>query len=184
MALTKLFSVLPRRNAKADDNDAALDGFQTALKGVDLAALVETVGEVMRGEVVELSRKWCPTPPELSACVRAKMAATRRLIALQADAARVCYEPVPFVSFEMRRQAAKDRLADEGRYLLMEVASDREGYQLAKRGKVPPGSVYVGILGAFYSPPYYQPPTEEPDHDAGPATSEPDAAPADVLDTD
>ena len=149
--MIKLFSVLPRRNGKAEDNDAALEGYQIALAGVDLAALIEVVGQVIRGEVDGLSLKYCPTPPELSAAIRGRMKDTRRQIARETER-KVTYEPTPFISVQMMIDAAKLRMADQGRVKIAEAESLDLAREMAKRGEVPPGSVYSALLGAFYSP--------------------------------
>lgn len=154
LALVKLFSVLPRRSGMNEgDDDAALAGYELALQGVDYRALGETIGAIIRGEVEGMSTKFCPTPPELSKAVRDQMRRDR----LANDVPKLGYQPKPFQSIQMRMDAERERMAREGRKFLCSVASHGAAVEMAKRGKVPPGSVYSGLLGEFYSPIHYQP---------------------------
>jgi hypothetical protein len=52
----------------------------------------------------------------------------------------------------MRMDAARERMASEGRKLICSVTSHAAANEMIKRGKVPPGSVYSGLLGEFYGP--------------------------------
>lgn len=157
MALAKVFSVLPRRNASEDDDDAALEGFRLALHGVGFTALVETIAALIRGEVHGLSLKWCPTPPELSKAVRDRMA----VMALEVNRPKIDYTPRPFVSVEMRIDATKRRMLEENRQLLCYCDSYGASIEIARQGvrdgSIPPGSVYSGLLGAFFGPPGWSP---------------------------
>jgi len=151
MALAKVFSVLPRRNASEDDDEAMLEGFRLALHGVEFAALVETITALVRGQVHGLSLKYCPTPPELSKAVRDRMAINH----LEVNRPKVDYVPVPFQSLEMKRDAEKLRMADAGRMQLRKVSSFANAQDIAKHANFPPGTIYSAFLGAFYGPPGY-----------------------------
>lgn len=137
-------------------------GYLVALDGVGAQALKTTAMAIIQGELEDMSAKVAPTPPELSRAVRKRMAEDRKREL--ASSAAIDYTPTPFMGIEMRRHAAKAKMFDEGRQLLMECDSHAHATEIARRRKVPPHSVYSGILGAFYSPPYYQPPTEDYDH--------------------
>jgi hypothetical protein len=90
------------------------------------------------------------------------------------------YTPIPFMGVEMRRNATRQRYIEEGRIYLRSADSHTAAQEMAKRGKVPPLSVYSGLLGEFWSPPYYQPPTEGNDDEQRPHHDErtdPDGTP-------
>lgn len=140
-------------------------GYLVALDGVTAQALKTTAMAIIQGQLEDLSAKVCPLPPELSRAVRKRMAEDRKREL--ASSAAIGYTPTPFMGIEMRRAAAKTKMAQEGRQLLMECSSHAHATEIARRSKVPAGAVYSGILGAFYSPPNYQPATEDYDHADG-----------------
>jgi hypothetical protein len=132
-------------------------GYLVALDGVTAQALKTTAMAVIQGQLEDLSAKVCPLPPELSRAVRRQMLEDHRKAQLATP--RLDYEPMAFVGIEMRQIAAKELMRAQGRKRLCNVDSHPQALEVAKLGKVPPGSLYVGILGAFYSP------TPEDDHD-------------------
>lgn len=149
-ALTKLFAALPPRKG----NPAELtDSYKLALQGCTSAGLAQTVLQYIQGDVDGMATSFAPTPPELSRAVRSidrQLEAVNRPPALE-------YTPLPFLTVEMRRDAERQRMAAEGRKLICSADSHGAAQEMAKRGKVPPGSVYSGLLGEFYSPINYQP---------------------------
>ncbi|TBY41616.1 hypothetical protein [Rhizobium leguminosarum] len=132
--------------------DGQLEGYLIALKGATHYALDVTVNRIIRGEIDGLSKKFCPTAPELSSVIRDEMQAVQRQIDLAAerrmiqDNRQVAVEPK---LFEDRIAGAKARMMDEGRKYLFAA----ESFSSARKSDLRPGSTYVGILGAWYGPP-------------------------------
>ncbi len=134
--------------------DGQLEGYLIALYGASHYALDITVNRVIRGEIEGLSRKYCPTAPELSAAIRSEMQFVERQIALAHERLQIADNRVVArrpVLIEERIQIARQKMADEGRALLLEVQS--HAASLSPGRKMPPGSVYSGILCAWYGPP-------------------------------
>lgn len=149
-ALAKLFHSLPPRKGNLAE---LADGYKIALTGCTVHGLTEAVYLYIRGEIEGQSVSFAPTAPELSRAVRA---IDRKAASLNSGPA-IAYTPTPFLSVQMRMDAERVRLAKEGRQYLCSPPSHVAAQQMAKRGEIPLGSVYSGLLGAFYSPPNYQP---------------------------
>lgn len=148
--LITLFSVLPPKATSGMDSEAVMAGYLVALEGVSAQALKATAMAIIQGEIDEISTKVCPLPPELSRAVRKRMLEDHRKAQLETP--RIDYTPQAFVGIEMRIEAAKQLMWAQGRTRLCFVDSAAHAQELAKHGDVPPGSLYVGILGAFYGP--------------------------------
>lgn len=129
------------------------DGYKIALNGCTVHGLTEAVYLYIRGEIEGQSVSYAPTPPELSRAVRA---IDRKAASLSSGPA-IDYTPLPFLTVQMRIDAERVRLAKEGRKYLCSPSSHVAAQEMAKRGEIPPGSVYSGLLGSFYSPINYQP---------------------------
>jgi hypothetical protein len=68
VALAALFrSMPPPRGVKADDR---LPGYLTALRGMSVEQVEGAIAKFLRGEVPNVSTKYCPLPPELAAIAR------------------------------------------------------------------------------------------------------------------
>jgi hypothetical protein len=67
-ALKFLFASLPL--PRGTDPERAIFGYIQALAGLSLVAIENGIGKVMRGECEDVSRKFCPHPPELAAICR------------------------------------------------------------------------------------------------------------------
>ena len=63
-----LFASLPL--PRGTDPERAIFGYLTALSGLSLAAIENGIRKVLRGEADDVSRKFCPHPPELAAICR------------------------------------------------------------------------------------------------------------------
>lgn len=148
-ALAKLFHSLPPRKGNLAE---LADGYKIALNGCTVHGLTEAVYLYIRGEIEGQSVSYAPTPPELSRAVRA---IDRKAASVHGPA--IAYTPQPFITVEMRMDAERVRLAKEGRKYLCSPPSHVAAQEMAKRGEIPPGSVYSGLLGSFYSPTNYQP---------------------------
>lgn len=164
-ALPKLFHSLPPRKGNLSE---LADGYKVALHGCTMAGLTEAIYRFIRGDIEGQSTAFAPSPPELSRAVRA---IDRQLEAINRPPA-IEYTPLPFLTVEMRRDAERQRMAAEGRILICSADSHSAAQQMAKLGKVPPGSVYSGLLGEFYSPINYQP--EGTDNEQRHSPDEPD----------
>jgi hypothetical protein len=55
---------------RGTDSERAIFGYIAALSGLSLAAIENGIGKVLRGEASDVSRKFCPHPPELAAVCR------------------------------------------------------------------------------------------------------------------
>lgn len=153
--LNRLFRCLELKTGSPEDK---IEGYLIALEGASHYALTTAVNKLIRGEVDGVSRKFCPTPPELSAVIRDEMAFVRKQNDLARE--RMQLEDKRPVAAQVktlfdRVAEAKQKMVDEGRSLLFEVSSHAD--MLARRRSMPQGSVYVSILGAAYGPPGYQP---------------------------
>jgi hypothetical protein len=143
MSLQKLFEALPPRKGNPLER---LDIYEEVLAGCDRDAMLITVAALMKGELDDASRSFAPTPPELAFLIR------RNQRTDYAGPGSGPYTPTPFVSLSLRVSALKERILGEGRRKLREVENHAQAQALAKNGKVPPGSLYVALLGAIYSP--------------------------------
>lgn len=109
--------------------------------------------KLIRGEIKDLSKSFAPSPAELSAAIRDEMQFVKRQNELEQERLQIAdNRPVarrPLL-IEERMQIARQKMADEGRALLLEV--DSHAASLSSSRKLPPGSVYSGILCAWYGP--------------------------------
>jgi hypothetical protein len=144
--LSALFVALPPRKGKFDD---LVDAYQIALNGCSYAGLKTTVFRAMRGEVEGLSETFGPTPPELAKAVRETDRSLRRIAEINA---RPDVLARALLTIEQRQDDAKARMAKEGRAFIGEIANVQNLNREMKRLNVPPGALYVAILGAFYGP--------------------------------
>ncbi len=116
-------------------------------------ALETVVFKLIRGEIDGLSRVFAPSSADLSAAIRSEMQFVEKQIALAEERLQIAdNRPAarrPML-IEERMQAARQKMADEGRALLLEV--DSHAASLSAGRKMPPGSVYSGILCAWYGP--------------------------------
>lgn len=149
--LNKLFRSL---ELKSGSPEQKIEGYLIALTGASHYALTTAIAKIIRGEVPDLSRKFCPTPPELGAVVRGEMEFVQKQIALAQE--RMTIEdkrPVaaPTKLLHERIADAERRMAEEGRALLFKVMS--HGDMLSRRREMPAGARYISILGAVYGPP-------------------------------
>jgi hypothetical protein len=142
------------------DSEAVMAGYLVALEGVTADALKRTAMAIIKGEIADLSARACPTAPELSREVRKRMAAERRL---ELAGATARYEPYPFTALAIRMDATRRRMEAEGRTFLFGVNGHAEARARAK--ECPAGSLYVGLLGAFYGPPSNQGEGNHHEHD-------------------
>lgn len=176
-----LFSVLPPKATTGTDTDAQMAGYLVALDGVGFMALKRTSMAIIQGEIEDLSTKVCPTPPELSRAVRRRMREDRALELASTNATKLeVPRPVAQHSISgyttmlnLEFQAWNNGSAPgplmlavwdkhgsgpaphryDGRAYLAEAPTAKAAEKMAKRGTVPPGSLYVARFGAFYGPP-------------------------------
>lgn len=162
MALRKVFSVLPPRGAgnSSDDEkvramlDGQLEGYLIALQGCTFHALSTTVNRVIRGEIEGLSRKFCPTAPELSSAIRDEMDFVQKQIDLAKERMMIAdNRPVAVVvpKFDERAAELRERMRSEGRALIFSVTSHDDF--LRRRREMRKGYEYHAILGECYGPP-------------------------------
>ncbi len=151
MALGRLFSALPVR--QGDPNDM-IDVYVAALRDVTHHALDSVVMSGINGSHPKLSRRFAPTTAELGECVRDEMEAVQRQIALAEERKQIAARPpVSAKRMELRERIAqaRQRMADEGRQEICDVPS--HSASITVRRTMPPGSIYVGILCAWFGPP-------------------------------
>ncbi len=151
MALGRLFSALPVRQGDVDDQ---IEVYIFALEDVSHYAMDHVIGQAIRGQHPKFSRKFAPSTAELGEAIaeveahvqrQNELAAERRQIA---DNRPIARRPL---LIEERMQIARQKMADEGRALLLEV--DSHAASLSAAREVPQGSIYSGILCAWYGPP-------------------------------
>lgn len=117
-------------------------------------AIEAVVVKLIRGELKDMPKAWAPSPAELSTAIRDEMEAVQRQVDLAAERQMIednRLVALPTLKLLDRIDAAKARMQAEGRKFLFECESFSAG--TSSKGKVPPGSTYVGILGAWYGPP-------------------------------
>jgi hypothetical protein len=133
--------------------DGQLEGYLIALHGSTHHALDLSINRIIRGEVDGLSKKFCPTAPELSSVIRTEMDWVAKQIEIAKDRAAIAdhrVDPVRPKLFEERAADARAKMEAEGRRFLFEA--DSFSAAASSRRNLRPGSVYVGILGAWYGP--------------------------------
>lgn len=149
--LNKLFRSL---ELKSGSPEQKIEGYLIALDGASHYALTTAIAKIIRGEIPDLSRKFCPTPPELGAVIRSEMEFVKKQIELaqeriQLEDKRPVAAPVKLL-YE-RVADAERQMAAEERGLLFKVVSHAD--MLSRRREMPTGAVYMAILGAVYGPP-------------------------------
>lgn len=133
--------------------DGQLEGYLIALHGSTHHALDVSINRIIRGEIDGLSKKFCPTAPELSSVIRTEMEWIAKQIEIAKDRAAIAdhrVDPVRPKLFEERAADARAKMEAEGRRFLFEA--DSFSAAASSRRNLRPGSVYVGILGAWYGP--------------------------------
>lgn len=151
MALGRLFSALPVRQGDAADQ---IEVYVFALEDVTHHALDTVVAQAIRGQHPKFSRKFAPTCAELGEAILEEMERVKRQMELAQERLRIeDNRPVAAAPrlFEERANDARAKMQEEGRKLLYAV--DAHSASAAGRRNLRPGSVYVGILGAYYGPP-------------------------------
>lgn len=150
MALGRLFSALPVRQGDAADQ---IEVYVFALEDTTQQALETVISQAIRGQHPKFSRKFAPTCAELGEAIFEEMERVKRRAELEQEKLRIAdHRPaaLPTLKVQDRIDAAKARMQAEGRRFLLSC----ESYAAAKSmsSKVPVGSVYVGILCAWYGP--------------------------------
>lgn len=150
MALGRLFSALPVRQGDPVDQ---IEVYIFALEDVSHYAMDQVVAQAIRGQHPKFSRKFAPSTAELGEAIAELTAHIQRQNELEqerlqiADNRPVARKPL---LIEERMEAARQKMADEGRRLLLEV--DSHAASISPGRKMPPGSVYSGILCAWFGP--------------------------------
>lgn len=151
VAIGKLLRAVPAKTGvKASER---LEGFLIALEGFPLAAIETTIMRYLRGET-ELSRKYCPLPPELAAVVRS--IAGRRVDATTGETLATSGGR----SWAYRAPTTK---------VIQRNVTREYGRQLVNGGVLPHGSIWCPNaegerhFGDVYAPdPYWKGPTPWP----------------------
>ncbi|QHW26635.1 hypothetical protein GYN07_20865 [Rhizobium leguminosarum bv. viciae 248] len=115
-------------------------------------AIEAVVIKLIRGELKDMPKAWAPSPAELSSAIRDEMDFVQRQVDLAAERQMIeDQRPVAAAPrlFEQRTDEARARMLDEGRKFLFAA----ESFSSARKTDLRPGSIYVGILGAYYGPP-------------------------------
>jgi hypothetical protein len=149
-ALGKLFRALKPKNGSVEELS---EGYLIACHKCTKHALETVVVKLIRGEIDGLSRVFAPSSADLSAAIRSEMLFVEKQVALAEDRLQIAdNRPVARrpVLIEERIQIAKQKMADEERKLLLEC--DSYSASQAHSRKMPVGSVYSGILCAWYGP--------------------------------
>ncbi len=148
--LGKLFRALKPKNGNVEELS---EGYLIACHKCTKHALETVVLKLIRGEIDGLSRVFAPSSADLSAAIRSEMQFVEKQIALAEERVQIAdNRPVARrpVLIEERIQIARQKMADEERKLLLEV--DSYAASMAHSRKMPVGSVYNGILCAWYGP--------------------------------
>jgi hypothetical protein len=151
MALGRLFSALPIRQGDVVDQ---IEVYVFALEEVSHYAMDFVIAQAIRGQHPKFSRKFAPSTAELGEAIIEVMDSVKRQNELAqermqiADNRPVARRPI---LIEERIQIARQKMADEERKLLLEADSYAAGMTHSR--KMPVGSVYSGILCAWYGPP-------------------------------
>jgi hypothetical protein len=139
----------PKKGSVEDLSEAYLIACHKCTKH----ALETVVVKLIRGEIDGVSKSFAPSSAELSAAIRSEMQFVQKQVAIAEqrmqieDNRPVARKPV---LIEERIQLARQKMADEERKLLLEV--DSYTASIGPGRKMPPGSVYSGILCAWYGP--------------------------------
>ncbi|MBY3162101.1 hypothetical protein HFO65_15815 [Rhizobium laguerreae] len=150
MALGKLFRALPPRRANPEE---LMESYLIACHKCTKHAIEAVVIKLIRGELKDMPKAWAPSPAELSSAIRDEMDFVQRQVDLAAERQMIeDKRPVAAAPrlFEQRAADAKAKMEAEGRRLLFEA--DSFNAAASSRRNLRPGSIYVGILGAWYGP--------------------------------
>jgi hypothetical protein len=150
MALGRLFSALPVRQGDAADQ---IEIYVFALEDVTHQALDTVVAQAIRGSHPKFSRKFAPTCAELAEAIFDETARVQRQIELAEEKLKIAdHRPVAArpMLIEERISAARQKMADEERKLLLKV--DSHAASISPGRKMKPGSIYSGILCGWYGP--------------------------------
>lgn len=139
-SLVGLFMALPPRKGNPEELTAV---YEMALRECSTEALKRVAGSLIRGELNGASRSFAPTPAELAYLVRNEGQAIKSALE------RTSYQPIAFVGLQMRIDAARQRMEDEGREKLADIDY---AAMLSRSKEFPPGSLFVALLGAVYGP--------------------------------
>ncbi|NHT75913.1 hypothetical protein G8E10_09495 [Rhizobiaceae bacterium CRRU44] len=148
--LNKLFRSLELKTGSPEEK---IEGYLIAIAGASHYALTTAITKIIRGEIDSISKKFCPTAPELSSIIRDEMAFVKKQIELAIgrmeleDQRPISVKPMLLMD---RIAQATQRMVDEDRALLFTVTS-HPGF-LARKGELPTGGIYCAILGAAYGP--------------------------------
>ena len=149
--LNRLFNTL---DLKTGTPESKLDGYVTACRGCSYHALKTTIDRITRGEIAGMSKKFCPTAPELGEAIRDYTQEIEKQIALAAERVQIAdHRPIAVAPrlLDDRVKAARLKMEDEERALLFPVTTHAEW--LSRRKEAPAGAIYSGILSAVYGPP-------------------------------
>jgi hypothetical protein len=150
MALGKLFRALqPKKGSVEELSESYLIACHKCTKH----ALEAVIVKLIRGEIEGVSKAFAPSSAELSAAIRSEMQWVEKQIKLAEDRMQIeDNRPVarPAMLLQDRVDAAKRKMLDEERTYLFSTESHASVG--TRRRDVPAGSIYVGILGAFYGP--------------------------------
>ena len=133
-----------------------IEGYLIAMQGATAHALKVTIQRVIRGEIDGISRRYCPTAPELSAAIRDEMADVAKKIDLERN--RFAIEDnrpraVERLNILDRVNGIKARLKSEGRALLVRFDSFDAFNQYARRNILPKGFFYLPATAELYGAP-------------------------------
>ncbi|NTG01860.1 hypothetical protein G6L30_17225 [Agrobacterium rhizogenes] len=150
-ALGKLFRALqPKKGSVEELSEAYLIACHKCTKH----ALETVVVKLIRGEIDGVSKSFAPSSAELSAAIRSEMQFVEKQVSIAQERMQIeDNRPVARrpILIEERIQIARQKMADEERKLLLEADSYAAGMTHSR--KMPVGSVYSGILCAWYGPP-------------------------------
>lgn len=151
MELNKLFRSLELKTGNPDEK---IEGYLIAIAGASYHALQTTVARIIKGEIDGISKKFCPTPPELATAIRDEMAFVRKQVDLAAQ--RVTIEDnrpkmiKPLNAFE-RVDQRRAKMRDEGRKLLFTVNNIDQ--LNARKRELPKDFGYIALTGEVFGPP-------------------------------
>lgn len=150
--LRKVFAVL--RSDKGINPVDLIDSYQIALRGLDKNGLRQTVLKILSG-TLDAKLRFVPLPPELANYVRLE---TRTIFNLSRPTSTTPAESTPMLDKMQKRWA-------DVPCLFKNIDHDK-AFNMAKKGEVPVGAVYVEILQSFYMPPpgFYGSKKVRPDH--------------------
>lgn len=155
MELNRLFRSLELKTGNPDDK---IEGYLTAIAGVTYHALQTTVVRIIRGEIDGISRKFCPTPPELSAAIRAEMEAVQRQVNLAAERLALSDQrptAAPRRTFQDRAALSDAEMRGEGRAVIATFPTF-DAFLSARsqhREALQNGARYVALTGKLWGAP-------------------------------